>query len=149
MVEDAGPLGWLAYVVLFSFGELMHIPGIVFVIAAVYSYGRMAGALLAYCGSITSVSIGFWVTRALSGGATLDTLKIRWVDRVLMKLDVAPVRTVAMLRLCFYLAPSFNQAMALTNVQFKHYFLGSALGLVPMTVLVTMLLQTLIDRGIV
>mmetsp|Transcript_68707 Transcript_68707/g.163669 ORF Transcript_68707/g.163669 Transcript_68707/m.163669 type:complete len:254 (+) Transcript_68707:34-795(+) len=149
VMEDAGPLGWLAYVVLFSAGELLHIPGIVFVIAAVFSYGRAIGALLAYCGSITSVSAGFWVTRALSGGATLDTLKIRWVDRVLMRLEIAPVRTVAMLRLCFYLAPSFNQAMALTNVQFQHYFLGSAIGLVPMTLLVTLLLQTLIDHGIV
>ncbi|CAE7596370.1 RECQSIM [Symbiodinium natans] len=115
VMDDAGPLGWMAYVVLFSFGELLHIPGIVFVMAAVFSYGRVMGALLAYLGSIASVSAGFWVTRALSGGATLDTLKIRWVDRVLMRLEFAPMRTVAMLRLCFYLAPSFNQAMALTN----------------------------------
>ena len=31
------------------------IQGIVFVIAAVFSYGRVIGALLAYCGSITSL----------------------------------------------------------------------------------------------
>ncbi|CAJ1452657.1 unnamed protein product [Effrenium voratum] len=147
LMDNAGPLGWLAYILLFSLGELLHIPGLVFVVAAVFSYGRTWGALLAYVGSITSVSIGFWVTRKLSGGTTLDTLKIRCLDRMLARLEVAPIRTVAVLRLCFYLAPSFNQAMALTGVKFRHYFLGSAMGLVPMTALATLLMQSFMDHG--
>ena len=75
-VADAGILGWLAYVVMFAVGELLHVPGLVFVAVAVFSFGIFAGALLAYIGSLISVACGFLVARSLSGGVTLEMLTV-------------------------------------------------------------------------
>jgi len=146
---DAGPVAWLGYVVLFAVGELIHVPGIVFVAAAVFAYGGLVGCALAYTASLFSVSAGFLITRGLSGGLTLDALGLpdcvkRWLDR----LNVAPVRTVAMLRLVFYLSPQMNATMALTGISFRSYLLGS-LGLLPMMVLVALMLDRLLEMGII
>lgn len=129
MVRDAGVWGVLFYIAVFSAGELIHVPGFVFVLAAMVVWGPVAGGAMAYVGGLTSLALSFVVVRTV-GGKALSKVRNRWMAKALTALDDRPVRTVALLRLIFWLAPPLNYALALSNVRLRDYLLGSALGFV-------------------
>jgi uncharacterized membrane protein YdjX (TVP38/TMEM64 family) len=137
-MASAGAAGVALYVIAFCLGELLHVPGLVFIAAGVLAYGPALGGPLAFLGAAASVSVSFWVVRAI-GGRPLGELRNRWVRRMLAQLDARPVATIAMLRLVLILAPPLNYALALSPVSFAHYFLGSVLGLVvPITLAIAL-----------
>jgi uncharacterized membrane protein YdjX (TVP38/TMEM64 family) len=127
-MDSAGPLGFVGFVVAFAVGELVHIPGVVFVGAASVAYGNVLGALAAYLGALASVSTSFFVVRTI-GGQPLGEVKRPFVRKILARLDERPLATIAILRLIFWMAPALNYALAMSKVRFRDYFLGSALGL--------------------
>ena len=59
----------------------------------------------------------------------------KWMGR----LETQPIRTIALLRLFLLFSPPLNYALALSRVRFRDYLLGSALGLLPPTVLAVVL----------
>ncbi len=126
---DAGPVGVLGFLVAFALGNLMSVPGLVFVVASLLAYGQVHGALIALVGSLLAVSTNFWVVRTVGGNAERlpDTRWTRWATG---GLENHPIRTVALLRTMFVLAPPVNYALALSPIRFRHYLAGSALGLV-------------------
>jgi uncharacterized membrane protein YdjX (TVP38/TMEM64 family) len=128
-VQAAGWWGALLLIALFCVGELVHVPGWVFIIASVIAYGRLGGGFLGYAGALCSVSVSFFIVRGV-GGKPLGAIKWRFVRKILAQLDTHPVRTVFILRSVLWMAPQLNYALALSNVRFRHYLLGSALGLV-------------------
>lgn len=129
LVHSAGVWGWALYVAVFAAGEFVHIPGMVFVVAGILVYGKVVGFGLAWLASIVSVGFSFVVVRRL-GGTPLGQVEKPWLKRILSRLDAHPIRTVLVLRLILWLAPALNYALALTNVRFRDYLIGSALGLI-------------------
>jgi uncharacterized membrane protein YdjX (TVP38/TMEM64 family) len=129
LVQQAGALGVALFMVAFAIGELLHVPGLVFVAAAVLSWGRALGGPIAYAGALGSVSLSFFVVRGI-GGQALGEIRWRWVRRILAQLDKRPILTVALLRLFLWLAPALNYALALSRVRYRDYLVGSALGLI-------------------
>ena len=136
-VREAGALGVLAFFAVFAIGELFHIPGVVFLVAGLLSWGRTLGFPIVFLGSVISVSISFFVVRAI-GGKALAALDRPFIRRILARLEDRPIRTVFLLRMFLFLAPPLNYALAMTNVRFRHYLVGSALGLVPGVLAVTL-----------
>ena len=128
-IVAAGPWGVLLFVVLFAIGELIHIPGMVFVVASVLAYGRSLGFVVGLLGAVASVAFSFWLVRTF-GGQALAQLRFEVVQRVLAKLDERPVRTVIVLRTILWIAPPLNYALAMSRIRFRDYLLGSTLGLV-------------------
>ena len=129
LIEDAGVWGWLLFLAAFAVGELMHIPGVIFVGAVSLVYPPVVGIPLAYAGAIVSVVVSFWVVRGL-GGEALSGLNNRWVKRALASLDAKPIRTVVVLRLLLWMAPALNYALAMTRIRFRAYAIGSCVGLI-------------------
>jgi uncharacterized membrane protein YdjX (TVP38/TMEM64 family) len=128
LVQQAGPAGVALFVLAFAVGELLHVPGLVFVAAAVLAWGRIAGGALAYGGALVAVSFSFAVVRAI-GGQPLGEVKQKWVRAMLAQLDKRPIRTVALLRLVLWIAPALNYALALSPIRYRDYVIGSAIGL--------------------
>jgi len=128
MMDSAGPLGFVAFVVIFAVGELMHVPGMVFVGAASVAYGAAIGSGAAYLGALTSVTVSFFVVRTI-GGQPLAQVQRPLVRKLLARLDTHPVSTIAVLRFLFWMAPALNYGLAMSKVRFREYLLGSALGL--------------------
>lgn len=128
MVSDAGPWGVLLYAAIFSAGELIHIPGMIFVAAGILAWGRLAGFFVALFGAVVSVSVSFWVVRGL-GGRALVRIDRPFMRKMLGRLHARPVITILILRAIFWISPPLNYALAMTNVRFRDYLLGSALGL--------------------
>ena len=130
LMVGLGVPGFVAYLGLVTLGELMHVPGMVFVAAAILAYGRELGFLASLTGSIVSVATSFAVIRKV-GGQPLGEVRAAWVKRVLDHLERRPVRIVAVLRAVFWLAPAINFVLAMSRVRFRDYLLGSLLGLIP------------------
>jgi uncharacterized membrane protein YdjX (TVP38/TMEM64 family) len=69
LLEKEGLGGVVVFTMIFSAGQLLRVPGIVFVAAAVAVYGRGFGTLVAILGAVVSVNVSFVVVRAITGRA--------------------------------------------------------------------------------
>ena len=127
-IEQNRISGLLIFVLLFSLGNLIQIPGWVFLAAAVLTLGRSWGGLATYLAAGISCVLTFVVIR-LVGGDALRQLKSRTAHRILAHLDARPVASVLLLRVLFQTVPALNYALALSGVRFRHYLAGTLLGL--------------------
>lgn len=123
-------LSMLVYCSTFCAGELLHVPGIVFIVLGVLTFGRWLGFVLAYCGGLTSVCVSFVVVRWIGGQPIGASAKWARLSSFLQRMHAQPVAAIAAIRLVLWVAPPVNYALAMTQVRFVDYLLGSALGLV-------------------
>jgi uncharacterized membrane protein YdjX (TVP38/TMEM64 family) len=129
IVQGAGPWGALLFIALFAFGQLLQVPAMVFCIAGVLAFGRVAGGTLAYLGSLCSITVSFFFVRGI-GGQPLAEIENRRVRALLARLDERPLIVVFVLRLLFLASPPITYALALSKIRYREYFVGSAAGLV-------------------
>ena len=120
--------GLMLFVLLFSLGNLIQIPGWVFLAAAVLTLGRAWGGAVTYIAAVTSCAFTFVTIRAL-GGDALRLLKNRVAVRILRELDAHPIGSVALLRILFQTAPALNYALAMSGIKFRTYLIGTLVGL--------------------
>ena len=128
-VLEAGAWGALLFVVLFVVGELIHIPGMVFVAAGILAYGRVVGFGVSLFAALCSVGVSFVVVRAV-GGKALAEIERPFVKKLMARLEQRPITTVMILRSILWLAPALNYALALSSIRLRDYLIGSALGLI-------------------
>jgi uncharacterized membrane protein YdjX (TVP38/TMEM64 family) len=120
--------GLVLFVLLFVLGNLIQIPGWIFLAAAVLTLGRVWGGAATYVAAITSCAFTFVTIRAL-GGDALRLLKNRVAVRIIRELDRYPIACVALLRILFQTAPPLNYALAMSGIGFRPYLVGTLLGL--------------------
>jgi uncharacterized membrane protein YdjX (TVP38/TMEM64 family) len=120
--------GLLLFVLLFSLGNLIQIPGWIFLAAAVLTLGQMWGGVVTYVAAVVSCALTFLTIRAL-GGDALRQLKNRLAVRILGELDARPIGSVALLRLLFQTAPALNYALSMSGIRFRSCLIGTLLGL--------------------
>lgn len=120
--------GLLLFVLLFCLANLVHLPGWIFLAAAVYAFGRLDGGLLTYVAAVCSCVFTFATVR-LVGGNLAVSITQPWAVRLLRHLQEHPVRNVALLRCAFQTLPTLNYALALSGLRLRHYLLGTLLGL--------------------
>lgn len=120
--------GLLIFVALFSMGNLVHIPGWIFLAAAVLALGSVWGGIATYVAATISCVVTFLSIRFLGGDALRD-LDNKTAIRILRQLDARPVRSILLLRVLFQTMPSLNYALALSGIRFRNYLAGTLLGL--------------------
>lgn len=128
-VQDAGPWGVLVFIAAFAVGLFLHVPGMVFVATGVLLWGRIAGFFVGLIGALIAVSFTFVIVRR-AGGQALTEIERPFVKKVMAKIETRPILTVVILRSVLWLAPGLNYALAMSNVRFSHFVIGSAIGLV-------------------
>jgi len=122
-------IGGLAlFVALFALGNLIQIPGWIFLAAAVLTLGRMWGGVVTYVAAVVSCALTFVTIRAV-GGDALRLIKNRTAVRLLGRLDAHPVSSVVLLRTLFQTAPALNYALAMSGIGFRSYLAGTLIGL--------------------
>jgi uncharacterized membrane protein YdjX (TVP38/TMEM64 family) len=129
MVVEAGWWGLALFFVTFTVGQLLQVPGIVFVLMARAAWGPVLGFASGYVGAVISATLVFLLVRAV-GGKPLAEVTWPPARKLLAGLERRPVLTVASLRAVMTLSPPLNYALALSSVKQGHHFVGSALGLV-------------------
>ncbi len=125
---DNALTGLLVFIALFVIGNLIQIPGWIFLGAAVISLDRFWGGLATYVAAIVSCVVTFWVIRSI-GGDALRQIKNPYAVHILESLDKRPVTAVFVLRLLMQTAPALNYALAMSGIKFRHYMTGTLLGL--------------------
>lgn len=120
--------GLLIFILLFSLGNLIQIPGWVFLAAAVLALGRTMGGIVTYIAASISCVVTFWTIRFV-GGDALRQLNNKIAVRLLHQLDAHPIKSIVLLRILFQTMPALNYALALSGVKFRNYLLGTLLGL--------------------
>lgn len=130
-VDAAGVWGPVVYVALYV--GLATVPSPVGLVTATGGalFGLWAGAGLSLVGALVGAIISFGVGRLL-GREAVDRLirgRLERVDAVLADHGLAAVLMVRLVPLVPFVA--INYASGLSGVRFRHYVLGSAVGMVP------------------
>lgn len=144
-VNAAGPIGGAVFVLCFIVGNLIHLPGMLFVAVALLAWGRTDGTLLALAGGLIAVTTSFVIVRAV-GGTPLAAPRHPWARAVLAHLDERPIAVIALLRLAFQFSPPVNYALALSRVRLRDYLIGSTLGLAVFMTGVALLFEEVLRR---
>lgn len=126
LAHEAG--GLFVFVAMFSLGNLVQIPGWIFLAAAVLALGAFWGAVVTYIAAVISCGVTFLSIRFL-GGDALREMKNKTAMRIFRQLDARPIASVALLRVFFQTVPALNYALALSGIRFRHYMVGTLLGL--------------------
>lgn len=130
-VEGAGPWGPVLYVLGYAALVLVPTPASVLTILAGALFGLLEGVLLAWLGALLGAVGGFAIGRRL-GRPAVDRLlggRLAQADRVLAHHGLPAVLAVRLVPV-FPFTP-LNYAAGLVGVKFRHYLLGSALGMLP------------------
>ena len=120
--------GLLIFIASFALGNLVQIPGWVFLAAAVLALGQLWGGVVTYIAACISCIVTFFTIR-LVGGDTLRQLDSKVAARLLGRLDARPVTSILLLRGLFQTAPVLNYTLAVSGVRFSAYLTGTLLGL--------------------
>jgi uncharacterized membrane protein YdjX (TVP38/TMEM64 family) len=120
--------GILIFCLAFSLGNLLYIPGWIFLVGAVFALGKEWGGLVTYIGAIVSSLISFIIIQRI-GGDSLRSLNGKLANKFFSKLDKHPITSILFLRMIFQTVPALNYALALARVRLHHYILGTLLGL--------------------
>ena len=120
--------GLLIFILLFSLGNLIQIPGWLFLAAAVLTLGQTLGGVATYIAAMVSCVITFFTIRWI-GGDALRQLDNPMAARIFRQLDRHPIGSVGLLRVLFQTVPALNYALAMSGIKFRDYLIGTLLGL--------------------
>uniref|UniRef100_A0A7S0RJM1 VTT domain-containing protein n=1 Tax=Pyramimonas obovata TaxID=1411642 RepID=A0A7S0RJM1_9CHLO len=134
-LRGMGFLGGIVFVGVFTLGQIIRIPGVIFLIIGNITYGRYSGWLINMASLPIVLAASFYLFRKI-GGQPLQDISSPFVRRMMDKLEQSPLKVVIVLRLCFMLLPFVNLLLALSPVKFKDYMLGSMIGLLPLVTVV-------------
>ena len=130
LVAGAGVFGPLAFVALFSAAEIVHLPGVLFVLAAAALWPPGVAIPTAYAGALTASLVVFFLSRRIVP-ATVRARLPEWLLRHEARLESHALPTVIALRLVLFMLPTVHWLLGASRVSFRDYFLGSAIGLLP------------------
>ncbi len=120
--------GLFLFCLAYTIGNLLYVPGWVFLVGAVFALGKEWGAVATITAGMCSATISFFLIRAV-GGSVLRSLNHKWADRIFSHLDERPILSVALLRLMFQTLPVLTYALALADIRFRYYLIGTFLGI--------------------
>ena len=137
--------GLLLFILLFALGNLIHVPGWIFLAAAVLTLGEFWGGIVTYIAAIISCSATFLTIR-LIGGDALRQLKNPLAIRIFRHMDQRPLLSIIALRTLFQTMPVVNYALAMSGIRFRTYIAGTLLGLPLPIALYCLLFDALASR---
>jgi uncharacterized membrane protein YdjX (TVP38/TMEM64 family) len=129
-LRAAGWIGMAGYIASFSLGNIVQIPGLIFLLGGLLTYGPVQGGALALIASLAAITTSFVVARTVGGQVDIPEHRPR-VRKVLQQLDDKPLRTMVVLRILFWTSPPLNYILAFSPVRYRQYITAAAIGMVP------------------
>ncbi len=130
-VDTAGPWGAVVFVAGYAALSLLPAPKALLTALGGVLFGLWLGALLSWIAALTGAAAGFGLGRAL-GRDAVDRLtrgRVERADRLLAQHGFGAVLAARLTPVLPFTV--LNYAAGLTGVRWRHYVLGSALGMVP------------------
>ena len=120
--------GLAIFALLFSLGNLVQIPGWIFLASAVLVLGKLDGGIATFLAASISCGVTFLSVRWI-GGDAVQHLNGKLAKRMLSELHAHPIRNVIVLRTVFQTLAALNYTLAMSGIGFRKYMLGTLLGL--------------------
>lgn len=121
-------LATFIYILAFAIGNILQIPGWIFLSASMAAIGHMKGYVITVLAAYVSCVSGYYFIRFI-GGDGLTKFENRLIKNSIEKAKEYPIRTIIVLRCIFQTAPILNYSMALSGIPFKEYFIASVIAL--------------------
>ena len=134
LVDDAGWAGPVVYTAVFTLLVPVGVPGLVFVLPAAALFSAPIAIAVCLAGGYTSSAIGVWFARTVGREKVAARLPQRfaaWDER----LAARGLPAVIALRTLTYLAAPADWLLGLTRIRTRDLVIGTAVGLVPPTLL--------------
>ncbi len=132
--DDLGLLGPIAFTALFSLLVPVGVPGLVFVLPAALVFPAPVAVAVCLVGGYVSSAFGMWAARTVARDRLADRLPARfraWDERIARR----GLPAVIGLRVVTYLAAPADWLLGLTAIPARQLVLGTALGLIPPTLM--------------
>ena len=135
LVDEWGPLGYIAYIVVYALLELLAVPAIPLTMTAGVIFGILPGTLVVSISSTLAATGAFLISRYL-----VRDRVVAWAEKnpkfgaIDKAIGTDGFRVVALLRLSPLLPlAASNYLYGVTSVDLKSYVLASCLGMLPGT----------------
>ena len=132
--QDSGALGPIIFILAFIAAQPLSLPGAALIIPATFVWSWWEVLIYSMIGGIVASTIGFAVSRWIAQDWVRKRLPkklLKWDQR----LSERAFLSVVVLRLVTGYAPAADWALGISKVQWRDFFLGTAIGLVPITAL--------------
>lgn len=142
LVASAGLWAPLLFIVLYAAGVCLFIPGTLLTGLGAALFGAYWGFLWVWCGAMIGAAGGFLIGRTLGRefAASLIGDRLKKYDDAIARNGFA---TVLYLRLVYFPFTAMNFGMGLTQVRWRDFMAGTALGIVVGTFIFTFFIGTL------
>lgn len=143
-LESAGLWAPIVYIVIYSVGVCLFLPGTLLTGLGAAIFGAYWGFLYVWIGAMFGASAAFFIGRTLGRdfAASLIGDRLKKYDDAIERNGFA---TVLYLRLIYFPFTPMNFGMGLTKVHFKDYLFGTGLGIIVGTFIFTFFIGTLKD----
>jgi uncharacterized membrane protein YdjX (TVP38/TMEM64 family) len=135
--QDAGPWGGVLFIAAYSCLQPFGVNGLVFLLSAPLIWSPTDAFLLNWAGTIGTGLFSFWGARFVARDWIQERLPQR-IRRFDDRLSTHGLRTVFLLRLIFYTAPTVQWALGVSRVSFVPFLAGTVLGVAPFTLMTTL-----------
>jgi uncharacterized membrane protein YdjX (TVP38/TMEM64 family) len=143
-LETAGFWAPLIFILIYTAGVCLFVPGIVLTVLGAAIFGPYWGFLYVWVGAMAGASAAFCIGRTLGRdfAASLIGERLRKYDEAIERNGFA---TVLYLRLVYFPFTPMNFGMGLTKVRFWDYFFATGLGIIVGTFIFTFFVGTIRD----
>lgn len=141
-LESAGLWAPIVYIVIYSVGVCLFLPGTLLTGLGAAIFGAYWGFLYVWIGAMFGASAAFFIGRTLGRdfAASLIGDRLKKYDDAIARNGFA---TVLYLRLIYFPFTPMNFGMGLTKVHFKDYLFGTGIGIIVGTFIFTFFIGTL------
>ena len=141
-LDAAGFWAPAAFIAIYAVGVCAFVPGTLLTTLGAAIFGAYWGFLYVWLGAMLGASLAFLIGRYLGRdfAATLIGNRLQRYDDGIERNGFA---TVLYLRLVYFPFTPMNFGMGLTQVHFRDYFFGTALGILAGTFILTLFFGTL------
>jgi len=135
-MRAAGMWGFFVFVVAFTVGQLLYIPGFVFVAVAGLAYGPVWGSVASIIAATVSVGVSFFIVRTI-GGQPLKEINRPFLKKWIDRLEEEPLRSMIVIRMFLWAIPPVNYTLAMSGVTFRDYMIAAIIGMTPPFVVIS------------
>ena len=137
-VAGFGPWALVVYIALFALLPAMFFPVAVLALAGGLLFGLWAGSMYTFLGAMINCTVMFWLARTVGYEKVKSLVESRLSDKWQNRLNAAAGREGFLLLIILRLIPAvpynlINYAFGLTRMSYGAYLLGSAMGIIPGT----------------
>jgi uncharacterized membrane protein YdjX (TVP38/TMEM64 family) len=143
-LNSSGLWAPLVYIVIYAVGVCLFLPGTLLTGLGAAIFGPYWGFLYVWVAAMLGASGAFFIGRTMAReyAASLIGDRLKKYDDAIERNGFA---TVLYLRLVYFPFTPMNFGMGITKVRFKDYFMGTALGIIVGTFILTLFIGTLKD----